>query len=95
MDGVKYKTYSIRLAPGDKLFVYTDGVPEAADEDNAMLGTERMLAALNETPDAAPEQILKNVRSAVDRFVRGAEQFDDLTMLCVEYRGRKGAAHDD
>ena len=95
MDGVKYKTYSLQLAPGDKLFVYTDGVPEAADEVNAMLGTERMLAALNENPDAAPEQILKNVRSAVDRFVRGAEQFDDLTMLCVEYRGGKGAEHDD
>ncbi len=46
-----------------------------------------MLEALNEAPDAAPEMILKNVRKAVDGFVKDAEQFDDLTMLCVEYKG--------
>jgi sigma-B regulation protein RsbU (phosphoserine phosphatase) len=51
-----------------------------------MFGTERMLAALNEDPEAAPEQILKNVRRAVDGFVKDAEQFDDLTMLCLEYK---------
>ena len=87
MDGVKYREYELTLAPGDKLFVYTDGVPEATDADNAMFGTERMLAALNEAPESAPEQILKNVREAVDVFARGAEQFDDLTMLCLDYRG--------
>ena len=46
-----------------------------------------MLEALNEEKDASPEKLLKNVRAAVDGFVREAEQFDDLTMLCVEYRG--------
>ena len=46
-----------------------------------------MLDALNIQPDAAPEQLLKNVRTAVDGFVREAEQFDDLTMLCLEYKG--------
>ena len=54
-----------------------------------MFGTERMLAALNEVPTGSPEQILKKVRSAVDDFVKGAEQFDDLTMLCLEYKGAK------
>ena len=44
-------------------------------------------AALNAQPDAPPEQTLRNVRAAVDAFVKDAEQFDDLTMLCVEYRG--------
>ncbi len=87
MESAKYREYELRLEPGAKLFVYTDGVPEATDADNRMLGTERMLAALNEAPDAAPEQILKNIRRAVDGFVKDAEQFDDLTMLCVEYRG--------
>ena len=46
-----------------------------------------MLGALNKDASASPEQILKNVRSDVDGFVKEAEQFDDLTMLCVEYRG--------
>ena len=87
MEGMKYKEYEVDLAPGDKLFLYTDGVPEATDAENQMFGTERMLAALNEAPEAAPEQILNNVRKAVDDFVKEAEQFDDLTMLCLEYRG--------
>ena len=48
---------------------------------------ERMINALNEDPDASPEQILGNVRGSIGRFVREAEQFDDLTMLCLEYKG--------
>lgn len=90
MDGVKYKEYELTLTPGDKLFVYTDGVPEASDGEDNMFGMERMLDALNEEPEATPERILKNVRAAVDGFVSGAEQFDDLTMLCMEYYGGKG-----
>ena len=46
-----------------------------------------MLAALNEDTAAAPEDVLKQVRGAVDGFVKDAEQFDDLTMLCLEYKG--------
>ena len=88
MDGVKYKDYEIQMEPGDKLFVYTDGVPEATDTDQQMFGTERMIEALNQDAGAAPEQILGNVRTAVDQFVREAEQFDDLTMLCLEYKGK-------
>ena len=55
---------------------------------------ERMLEALNAAPDAAPEEMLKNVRAAVNRFVEGAEQFDDLTMLGVEYFGPSDARCD-
>ena len=58
------------------------------DKANAL--TERMLAALNTQPDADPKTILGNVRSAVDGFVKDAEQFDDLTMLCLEYKGKEG-----
>ena len=87
MDGIKYREYELQLEKGDKLFVYTDGVPEATIADGSMFGTERMLAALNRNPEAAPEQILENVRIAVNAFVKDAEQFDDMTMLCVEYRG--------
>ena len=63
-------------------------MPEATDAAEQLFGTERMLEALNTDPDAVPEQILGNVRAAVDHFVKEAEQFDDLTMMCLEYRGR-------
>ncbi|MBR4702369.1 MAG: SpoIIE family protein phosphatase [Oscillospiraceae bacterium] len=87
MEGVRYKEYEMQLAPGAKLFLYTDGVPEATDAKKELFGTERMLRALNDLPDASPEEVLKQVRRAVDGFVKDAEQFDDLTMLCLEYRG--------
>ena len=82
--------YTLRLEPGAKLFVYTDGVPEAADADKQMFGTERMLDALNTAPDAAPKEVLERVQAAVDAFVQDAEQFDDLTMLCLSYNGPLG-----
>ena len=87
MNGIKYKQYELFLEPGAKLFLYTDGIPEATDAAGTMFGTERMLAALNREPDLTPEQTLKNVRDAVNDFVNEAEQFDDLTMLCLEYFG--------
>lgn len=87
MPGMKYKEYELQIVPGTKLFLYTDGVPEAADAENNMFGCDRMLAALNGDADAAPKQVLENVRASVDAFVKDAEQFDDLTMLCLEYNG--------
>ena len=89
MEGVRYREYEIQMEPGAKLFVYTDGVPEATDADKELFGTGRMLDALNADKSAAPVQVLKNVRRAVDGFVKDAEQFDDLTMLCLEYKGRE------
>ena len=86
MEGVKYKEYELTLEPGDMLFVYTDGVPEATDPENRLFGTDRMILALND-PAETCEEVLRNVRKAVDEFAAGAEQFDDLTMLCLEYRG--------
>ena len=87
MEGMKYKEYEIQLSPGDKLFVYTDGVPEANDPDGNMFEVKRMIDALNEDPDASPAQILGAVRGQINIFVREAEQFDDLTMLCLNYKG--------
>ena len=55
--------------------------------DKEQFGEKRLLEALNETADSEPEEILRHVRSSVDAFVNEAEQFDDLTMLCVEYKG--------
>ena len=90
MEDVRYKEYSFQMNQGDKLFVYTDGVPEATAAGGEMFGTERMIAALNSCAEGSPMEILREVRSAVDAFVGDAEQFDDLTMMCLEYRGPRG-----
>ena len=87
MEGMEYKEYEIMVRKGSKLFVYTDGVPEATDAGYGMFGTERMVKALNENAEGSPEEILAGVRKAIDEFVDDAEQFDDLTMLCFEYFG--------
>ena len=95
MDEAKYRQYEIQMEPGSKLFVYTDGVPEATDARQQLFGTDRMIDALNTKPEAAPIDVLKNVRKKVDGFVMSAEQFDDLTMLCLEYKGPKAADKGD
>ena len=82
-----YGQYEIQLKPGSKIFVYTDGIPEAMDSERNQFGLDRMIASLNREPDAGPERLLANVREDVRSFVRDAEQFDDITMLCLEYRG--------
>ena len=87
MPGIRYREYTLNLEPGSCLFVYTDGVPEATDASKQMYGTDRMIQALNTNPEAAPSAILESVRNSVSAFVGNAEQFDDLTMLCLEYKG--------
>ena len=89
MDGVRYKEYELQMKPDSVLLLYTDGVPEATAADGTMFGTKRMLDVLNRdsADSASAEQILRTVRSAVDEFVKEAEQFDDMTMLCIEYKG--------
>jgi len=84
---VCYREYELQLEKGDKLFLYTDGVTEATDEKGELFGTERMLGALNACADSSPQEILTGVRDAVDAFVGEAEQFDDMTMLCLTYKG--------
>ena len=87
LEGLKYKEYEWQLSPGDKLFLYTDGVPEANNSNQEMFGNERMLATLNQDPDASPQELLETMRHSVREFVGDAEQFDDITMLCIEYKG--------
>ena len=87
MEGLEYKEYELQLEPGTALFLYTDGVPEATNPEKELFGTDRMIEALNTEPDADAEQVLRNVRVHIDRFVRDAEQFDDLTMMSLIYRG--------
>ncbi len=88
MEGLKFKEHEFEMAPGDSLFVYTDGVAEATDSKNELYGTDRMMEALNANPEATPKEIIKNVRVDIDKFVGDAPQFDDITMLCFKYLGR-------
>lgn len=87
MDGIRFKNYEIQLKNGSKLFLYTDGVAEATDEADNLYGIERTLKALNDSKDNSPRTILEDVKKSVDAFVGTAPQFDDLTMLCFEYKG--------
>ncbi|SEP98570.1 sigma-B regulation protein RsbU (phosphoserine phosphatase) [Lachnospiraceae bacterium NE2001] len=91
MEGVKYKDYEVQLYPGSKIFVYTDGVPEATNSETVLYGVERMTEAINKLTEKNPEGVLVGMREAVDDFVKEAEQFDDLTMLCLEYKGNVDA----
>ena len=86
--GQSYAQYELQLEKGAKLFLYTDGVPEANTASGEMFSLGRLLDALNAAADGTPEQILRGVRGALDEFVKDAEQFDDITMLCAEYKGR-------
>ena len=86
MPGVRYKDFELQLQPGDKLFLYTDGVPEATDSGNQMFGLDRMIDALNACKDGSPQQILEGIHTSVNTFVGEAPQFDDLTMLCLELK---------
>jgi len=88
MEGAKYREYEWELKPGSSLFLYTDGLPEANNAEEKLFGVDRMLAAVNKTPEAGPEELLESVRASVDAFVGDAPQFDDLTMLCLRYLGK-------
>ncbi len=87
MSGLNFREHEFELYPGDSLFVYTDGVPEATREDHEMYGTDRMLDVLNRHDNASCDQLLASVKEDIDTFVDGADQFDDITMMTVSWRG--------
>ena len=86
MEGARYREYALELNEGDRLFVYTDGVPEATNADTVLYGTDRMLRALNEAKGSSCRGLLEALHRDVDAFVGAADQFDDITMLCIERR---------
>ena len=92
LEGVKYNDYEIQLQPGATLFLYTDGLPEAMNREGKMFGTDRITERLNEklgdeAAGSGPQAFLEDMKSAVNDFVNDAEQFDDMTMLCIRYNG--------
>ncbi len=85
MPGIKYRQYEIQLEPGSRIFLYTDGVAEATSTDFALFGIDEILEVLNADPDIAPKQVCEAVYAGVEKFVKGAPQFDDITMMSVHY----------
>ncbi|HUP45113.1 MAG TPA: GAF domain-containing SpoIIE family protein phosphatase [Thermoanaerobaculia bacterium] len=83
----RYPLQEIRLAVGEALFLYTDGVTEATSRSEELFGLDRLHEALDRSEEASALRIIAGVTDAVERFVEGAPQSDDLTMLCVRYRG--------
>lgn len=103
MEDMRYQEYELRLEPGDAVFVYTDGVAEAIDEEETLFGTERMLQALNGCQDGTAQETVEHVGRRIGEFVGAAPQFDDITMLCLinrnerteEKEGRAGDERDN
>lgn len=86
MEGVKYTDVEIQLNKGDKIFLYTDGVPEATDINNNMMTLDGMIDALNHHKEESPENLLLSVKNSIFEFVGDAPQFDDITMVCLELK---------
>ena len=87
MEGVRYRKNELTLAPGDAIYLYTDGVTEATNLNEELYGEERLQKVLDIYKDATPETICAEVKKDVDKFVGEAPQFDDITMLAIRYKG--------
>lgn len=88
LEGMTYKCGELMLEPGDKIFQYTDGVTEATNAENELYGMDRLTAFLGENSCLSPTELLPKIKEDIDRFVGKAPQFDDITMLCLEYKTR-------
>lgn len=88
MEDIKYRAGSTTIAPGDKIFLYTDGVPEATDINDELYGNDRLAKVLNQVKTGTPHEILPAVKKSIDEFVGEAPQFDDITMLCLEFMAK-------
>ena len=87
MEGVKYRKNELQLAPGDVIYLYTDGVTEATNINDELYGEDRLLALLNANKEASMEELCKLVKEDVFAFAGEAPQFDDITMLALKYCG--------
>ena len=90
MEGVRYRINEITLNKGDRVFLYTDGVPEATNKDNALYGENRLLNFMNDNLAMAATELLSALKKDIDKFVGEAPQFDDITMLSFDYKPKQG-----
>ena len=93
MEGVRYRAGELVLSPGDRLFLYTDGVPEATSTENKLYGEDRLLAFMNQNVSSEATEFLPALKANIDEFVGEAPQFDDITMLMFDYKPKQGGVH--
>ena len=93
MEGVRYRIGELTLYPGDRFFLYTDGVPEATNTENTLYGEQRLLDFMNRNCTAEATALLPALKANIDEFVGEAPQFDDITMLMFDYKPKEGGAY--
>lgn len=86
MEGIRYRTKELDFEPGDRLFLYTDGVPESTDVNGKLFGEARLQSALNEVVNGSFAEVTAILKARIDEFVGAAEQFDDITILIFDYK---------
>ena len=94
MEGIRYRRSELQLDPGDTLYLYTDGVTEATNAQEALYGEERLFRLLSGDCGTSAQAICAAVKADVDEFAGEAEQFDDITMLCLAYHGPQSAGEE-
>lgn len=87
MEGIRYRRFELQLTPGDTIYLYTDGVTEAIDAAGVFYGEDRLLGLLDRHQGDSAQAVCEAVKADVDAFVGEAEQFDDITMLCLTWHG--------
>ena len=90
MEGVRYRAGELTLYPGDRIFLYTDGVPEATNTENKLYGEDRLLEFMNKNSTTDAVTLLPALKANIDEFVGEAPQFDDITMLMFDYKPKNG-----
>ena len=93
MEGVRYRVNEITLNAGDRIFLYTDGVTEATNENNELYGEDRLLSFMNKSLELDQTKLLPKLKKDIDKFVGKAPQFDDITMLMFDYKLKKGETY--
>ena len=84
MPEVSYTEHTLFLKPGDKLYLYTDGVTDALNPENEMFGEKKMVDSLNALKDLSGNELLYGMRKCLNDFSKEAPRFDDITMLLLE-----------
>lgn len=87
--GATFVDYDFYIKPGDRIFLYTDGLNEAKRSDGERFGLERVLKVLNSQKDSSNKQLIAAMKDSVKMFVGNEPQFDDTTMLSFTFNNYK------
>lgn len=87
MEGMEFEEGSVRLAPGDLLYLFTDGIVEAENTKSEFFEEQRLMDFLRgQLEEITPEKVVTGAQKFVEEFAGDAEQFDDMTQLALQYR---------